>query len=782
MAAYEGAHENLMQGVTQQVPRSRLPGQLTSQTNMLSDPVTGLRRRPGAEYRYHMDMPEATSDSITGWRTDISGVSCEVLVESNSGTLVLLDTQGNVLKKFESVEYLQTPEARKLRYAAVGDSLFILNTEKVPEAAPPNTSGLQNPDYNGFFYVRAAAISKSYTIVLRVGGDTYTYTYTTPQGTEPGDAAMSTPEYIVTNLGDQVNAQYSTHKIWVHMTGGYMYITGSDAAPAILSVSTPSGSNYAQASGNSEVREVADLPAVLPTVAEGYIIAVGRDREYTYFQYDSSRQVWKEAGAFDSPSGVSNMPLEVYWDEDWKISTENYEGRISGDDESNPVPEFVDWGITGLSSYQGRLVVLSGPWVYLSATNTPRRFFRSTVTEVLDTDPIALGSSSAASAAFQYALPANKDLLLFSSGYQALIPSGNQALTPRNAQVVVTSDHAADMTSGPVSLGRTVMYPMPRSQDFFGIMEMVPSSYTDSQYVSGDSTEHLPKYLAGRCRFGVSSSVANMAVFGPSRDTKTLVVHEYSWDGDDKVQRAWHQWRFPTEVAGAYFSGDVFNILTVSGGVLTCLKVDPRVGLVDSTESHRPRLDAYIRVPLVDRVGQLPEWYVRFVGDELPKLRATAPTGNLQGSEVGIDVGPDGSITANPSYTGDSLYVGFGYRSSFAPSPPLLKDRQGIPITTGRQRLVYYHAELDGTQEFSVRVSDHRNDNPQYTWDISPVLWTSPELSLTRSPVSGNVGVSIPCRVNSLTSNVEIFTEGLGELNILSLEFVIQTNQRIRRV
>lgn len=780
MAAYEGAHENLMQGVSQQVPRSRLPGQLTSQNNMLSDPVTGLRRRPGAEYRWHMELPDADTNSITGWRTDISGVSCEVIVESNAGTLILRDLAGNLLKQFDDVEYLKAESYRNIQYASVGDSLFIVNTSKVPTLTGANTVGLKDPDKHGFFYVRAAAISKTYSVTLRSSQGTFTYSYTTPPGTEPGDAAKSTPEYITAAIQDQITA-HPERGTTAYYLGGYLFFA-NETTTTPFTVTTSSGSNYAQTSGNSTVRDAADLPAALQEYANGYIMAVGRDREYTYYRYDYARQVWKESGSYGSPLGITEMPLEVYWDGDWQISTEPYEGRISGDDESNPLPEFVDWGITGLSSYQGRLVILSGPWVYLSATNNPRRFFRSTVTEVLDTDPIGLGSSSATSAAFQYALPANKDLLLFSSGYQALIPSGNQALTPRNAQVVVTSEHAADMSSGPVSLGRTVMYPMPRSQDFFGVMEMVPSSYTDSQYVSGDSTEHLPKYLAGRCRFGVSSSVANMAVFGPSRDTKTLVVHEYSWDGDEKVQRAWHQWRFPTEVAGAYFSGDVFNVLTVSGGVLVCLKVDPRVGLVDSQESHRPRLDAYIRVPIADGKGNLPGWFIRFAGDNLGSLRATAPTGNLQGSEVGIEIGPGDNITVNPSYTEDSVYVGFGFRSSFAPSPPLLKDRQGIPITTGRQRLVYYHAELDGTEEFSVRVSDHRNDNPQYTWDISPVLWTSPELSLTRAPVSGNVGVNIPCRVNSLTSNVEIFTEGLGELNVLSMEYVIQTNQRIRRV
>lgn len=43
----ELAYPSLLYGVSQQTPRERQNGQLTEQLNMLSDPVTGIRRRPG---------------------------------------------------------------------------------------------------------------------------------------------------------------------------------------------------------------------------------------------------------------------------------------------------------------------------------------------------------------------------------------------------------------------------------------------------------------------------------------------------------------------------------------------------------------------------------------------------------------------------------------------------------------------------------------------------------------------------------------------------------------
>ena len=51
MAAYASAYKAFLQGVSQQLPSERLAGQATAQHNMLSDPVTGVRRRLGVKFR-----------------------------------------------------------------------------------------------------------------------------------------------------------------------------------------------------------------------------------------------------------------------------------------------------------------------------------------------------------------------------------------------------------------------------------------------------------------------------------------------------------------------------------------------------------------------------------------------------------------------------------------------------------------------------------------------------------------------------------------------------------
>ena len=74
MSTYEAAYKSLLQGVSQQLPEERLPGQLTSQVNMVSDPVTNLRRRPGVLFRKSWAWASADYGHSLGWFTDIAGV------------------------------------------------------------------------------------------------------------------------------------------------------------------------------------------------------------------------------------------------------------------------------------------------------------------------------------------------------------------------------------------------------------------------------------------------------------------------------------------------------------------------------------------------------------------------------------------------------------------------------------------------------------------------------------------------------------------------------------
>ena len=397
MASFDGAYESLIQGVSQQVPTSRLPGQVTEQVNMVSDLVTGLRRRTGSKFRRTLSSAGVDPKSVKAWRTEVGGVSAECFLNANTGELIMLEQDGSkygeeVVHRFQA-DYLKASDINSIRSTGVGDSMFILNTERVPFTVKDTSPATFKT--GGFADVLGSALNMKFSLTVKVvGGGTFTGEYTTPDGTKPEHAGQVSTQVIAEELLKSIKSKSGFDKELSAVISGATLFFKSASGKA-LEVSTGNAKVYINTSRLGVLPNVSSLPVALPSLADGVVFEVGSpSTSPTYFKYKYTDSRWEEVSIPGSPSGIKNMPVEVYWDgEGWVLNTDTFEGRLAGDDESNPDPEFVDWGITGIASYQGRLVLMSGSWVLLSATNKPRVFYRTSVEELLDTDPIEIGSS-----------------------------------------------------------------------------------------------------------------------------------------------------------------------------------------------------------------------------------------------------------------------------------------------------------------------------------------------------------------------------------------------------
>ncbi len=779
MAAYESSVKSLLQGVSQQRYSERLDGQLTAQENMQSDPVTGLRRRTGLEYAFNIASVSANKDNIVARFTDVAGSMVHILMNLTTGVLRVLDGEDfSELASFTHT-YLQASTRRSIRMTSVSDELFILNTEKVP-ALVPATDGVA-PSKRGFFYIAAGSFSRAYSVTIQTSLGTYTATYTTPAGSGANDAALATPAYIAGKLQGAIATNKATVGLAkVLANTAYVYVEAGTGADDVV-VTSSTGSAYIVPSKGAYLTSEGMLPATLPTDADGFIMAAGDMKTPKYYVYESATSAWLESGKYGSPVGISNMPISLTKvGGAWTLLTDNFDGRYAGDDESNPVPYFVEYGLTGMSAYQGRLVLLSGPRALLSGSNKPRRVFRSTIASLLDSDPIEIGSSANSSASYEYALPFNKDLVLMSSKYQAVIPSGNAILTPRTANIVLTSSFETDTHAEPVVAGRTLLYPFPRSQYFNGVMEMIPSPYTDSQYVSDDMTPHIPKYIPGRCRFTASSSVANIVLFAPAGDTKSLIVYEYQWSGDTKVQQAWHRWSFQYDVAAAYFANNTLIVLFAQDGQLVGCKADPRAGALTFSNERRPFSDLHFYTSAVGRTVTLPAWLVQFDPAVKDKVMLTASTGGLAGDEVGFKATGDDTLEVVRSFADADVAVGVRYYSGASPTQPSMKDRNEKTITSNKLTILHYMVSTKNSSAFDVILQDGRQLSPT-EGSVPTLYWSSTELALGRGKFADESVTIIPARTEASTTSLVLGTDGPGELNIVALEFLARYHSKIRR-
>lgn len=773
MGTYEDSHKSLLQGVSQQIPQARIPGQHTAQDNMLSDPVTGLRRRPGTALAFSTALTSSVN-KLSAWYTEVSSRNVHVIVNCQDGSVRVLDELYSQVASLAGGSYLTASDSSKIQAAAINGELFLVNTEKQPATVAPTIT--VPVAARGYAFIKAGAFSKAFELQVVVNGATYTATYTTPDGSTAGDAALATTEYVMTQLVTQLTG---TPGLSLYQDKSYLYLQ----ATSTLAVNSSSGSTYIGVSKVNFTSQESDLPARLPSQAGGFIMRVGDLSSPKYFKYSSTEQAWLESGDENSPTGFTNMPMRLVYDSSWQLTSPTFEGRLAGDDDSNEVPPFVKFGITGIAAYQGRLVLLAGPQVSLSGSNNPYRFFRSTVTSLVDDDPIHVGSSAATSSAFRHAVAFNKDLLLFSQKYQAVMPAGNAAITPRTATVVLTSEYSSDVASKPVAVGRSVLYPVPLSSEYFGCMEMLPSDYTDAQYTSYEATAHIPRYMRGSCVAAAASTVSNIALFLPSANRKSLVAYVYQWSGAEKVQQSWSTWYFPLDIATVYFSKDVLNIVFYSAGQLLIGTLDTKASSYQS-QGIRPLADLY--------------WYA--TADSSGKFAlpsAVAAQGTFAGSVFAAEAGEDSDLRGElVSYTQQSndLYVdsawldetnkfvaGYPYRSAFVPTVPMVLDYNGNRVETNKLTLLRYYISTRDSSGFKVLVKDNRYEADPEPLDVATLFFESAELELGQSPIAGETSAVVPCRTDAKSTSVYIYTDGARELNITGLEFACRYHQKIGR-
>lgn len=777
-SALDGALKSIIQGVSQQVPRERLDGQVSLQTNMISDVVRGMRRRPGMRVRATHDFgPGWNNSQIFASSVDIGDAAVHVLICTANGALVVLSEAFDVLFS-GTYAYLVGVDASIIRVATLRGYLYICNTAQQPIKIV-SLAGTLNPDFTGFFYIPAGQFSKVYNVVATIAGVTYTGTYTAPNGNTAGDAALTTPEYIATQLTTSLQAAAGAN-LTVTRTGSYVFVQANGTVPA-LSITSDSGTSFIVVSNASRVAQVAELPKKLPPASNGMLMSVGSNpKTAVWYRYDqATTNSWLESGAYGSATSLSNMPIRLSLDGSYVVEAPAYEGRNAGNDDSNEDPPFITKPVTGFGVFQGRLVILAGADVCLSAAGKPLRWYRSTVTELLVADPIYIYSGAATSTNFTHCVQFNKDLLLFSRSCQAVVPSGNAVISPTTAQIVITSSYSSTGIATPIVAGRSLLYFAPRSEAFASVLEMLPSNTTDSQYTTNDVSAHIPRYIPGIIRQATASTTSNSLVLVGTGDTRSMFVQDYLWSADEKKQAAWHQWTSHADIACTWFVRDAVLAGLVIDGKLTIISVEPQAG--DTINGlRRPFSDLYSPVSITSQAFTVPE-FLRPAILAGSQLLVTYGTGTLAGEWVGIDnVNTSNWVATTVRNIPDGQYMaGLRYRSAIAPTPPLLRDANGVVIGTSTAVLIRWELSMENVGTFEALIQ--RNSEVLEDGTYSGLTYASEDLFPNAPLRVQTAHVVVPVRAVAQDTTSTFSTDGEHDLGLLTCEFVMQFHQTRRR-
>ncbi len=783
-----GTLGSLLQGVSQQPPHIRNDGQVTEQINMVSDVVEGLISRPGAYLEGYNEIPEC----CIGWKNiTVGGINYQV--GHQDGMLVMLDNKGQNVT-VNSAAGTQAQVGDDCQLYVYDHVIYVLNRDKVvamQTAVTQDTSDVVT-DVGLVTFLGGLFGHKYQIIVETASGTKYTGTYDAPDGTNAGDAAKTTSDYIADRVASSLNSDM----------GGAGTATSEGPVVAVTGISEikmvaldGSGGDTVR-STTSIANDVTDLAPVAPHGTLVRVVGQASNTSDDYWLRFSvndatvggsfgSDGIWEEWFNPFEPSRLdaTTMPLVLIRvsDTEFNLDFGEWQGRRVGDNNTNPEPGFVGSRIRDITGFQSRLVFLTPERVAMSRTNIATDFWNQSATANIASDPIDLLTTSEAEVSMQWLVPFDRDLVIFGDDTQFLIV-GSEALTPENASIVQTTSF--DMSSGaqPVSTGRTVMFPF-LAGNYAGVKEFYSANSVDANEAIS-ITQVQDKYMLGKINFMLSSTNFSYIICTTDHpdNKKAIFVYKYYWNGEEKVQSSWSRWDMPYEVRNMHFEDSS----------LKCLMFDPELDRYAQTsiDLEFPKDEAtgyHVSLDLredaiADANHQItvPNTTMEFVQGEgcaVPGQTVTPLT------PVGT-AGTAGSwtVTFNSDTVPEGATVIYGetYERAVWPTMPFVRDKNGKAIKNSKIVIndfnIYFEQSGDIT---STMKSKYRAVDQVYTNDSIPIANdpNDPDGIGVRSGV-----LTCPWGEQSDWSELVISSTDARPMNIIDVEWVGQLLTRGRRL
>ena len=565
---------NLIQGVSQQPDATRFDGQCEEQENALSSVADGLKKRPPMQFIGKLfDETEELNDKDSFSKALIKFIERDnderYLVTLREGLLRIFRIEsaaGNVVEceiKVDSTgqsysngyqsaqsEYLYSATSdQNVKTLTIGDTTILVNTAKnvdlnyndrTPDYMDKAVVFVKQSDYDKKYKVKAPVGVSPNEATCRTGTSIASGTGSAGHDTGAGSKATSSGR-IIDNLVPKVNA--FNYVSCLKIDDAHMEISSTVAGA--LDNLTVSDDLYGDGLGlvYKEADSISDLPVVC---VNGLVVKVVGDVELNqddyYVKFEtvdktavSGKGSWVETVAPDLPYKIDvNTPMKLVntGPNAFTLYPMPLGERTVGDDNSNPSPSFIGAPISNVFLFKRRLGFLSEDAVVLSeagfggtvestAIPTTRQsfnFFRTTVTTLLDSDPIDVRVSNRDVTTLRAAQPFQEDLMLFSDSAQFKL-SGGDLLTPKTISINQVTSFDYNKSVEPLPLGAYLYFPFDRGA-YSGIREYTVNANT-STFDSEEITQHVPQYVPRGLTSFTGSNAENLIALSSGDITYT---------------------------------------------------------------------------------------------------------------------------------------------------------------------------------------------------------------------------------------------------------------------
>ena len=513
-----------------------------------------------------------------------------------------------------------------------------------------------------------------------------------------------------------------------------------------------------------EVGSISDLPTI---AKNGFEVKVSGDAElnqddyYVRFETTGGEDIgsgsWVECVAPNLPLGYNSntLPAELVSEPSgFTLRTMKFADRIAGDNNSNPLASFVGNTIDNLFFFKNRLGFLSADNIVMSESGLGSldstgqlnfNFGRTTVTTLLDSDPIDVSVASSRVTNLLAAKGFQENLVLFSENGQ-FVMKGGDVLTPKTVSITPITNFDVESAVDPLPVGSYIYFPFKRG-NFTGLREFAVNANTDN-YDSIDVTEHVPSYVPSNIIDMAGTTTEDLIALLSADEPKSLYIYKYFWSGNKKVLSSWSKFTITDDIRGIEFIDSTLYLVTVDTESNThLLELPLEAGLTDvdhngNTAGFLTLLDKRVRAK-IDSGSSV----VKFLDDagnyssantDLPYkfFNGTIPSGGQTLSEVFIDstgtsyplkyqnIGNGGQpfLTSGTASSDLYGYVGLPYTMSYKFSTQAFKAQSGnskSPTSTTDMQIRSGSLFFSDTHKFDVKVTPEQRSTATNSFDAA---------------------------------------------------------------
>lgn len=557
---------NLIGGVSQQPELLSQQGTVRELLNGSCPPSVGLVKRFGTEHMRGLDFAPSTGlatlldygdRGVYAFAIQDDG-TIKVFSPNSTIAMPLYDSTGAAITG--PVSYFASANAREqLRVVRQADTVFVINKS----AIVTSTTGTPATSWPGLIWFKAGSYGRKYSITIPGWGTAW---YLTPDGGSSNQVLETGTATIAAKLLEMLQGGVSGssgsgtgNASWggpgVAYTATTVTRIGSILAFGVggtgIKVDDDYGGQYISYIYKS-VRALSELPG--RNVPDGFYIKVSPSESTAgsyYLKYSSTAATWGEiANPSAAPKlvNLASLPRRLYpYLDGMKVDYLPWVTRSAGDDNTNPHPAFVGSTINDLFFIQDRMGILSGEGANFSEVSVYGNFYRTTVMDLLDDDPIEITVSHPKVSTLRHAVPFSRRLLLFSTEAQFEVTFGD-VLTPKSAAAALVSEFDASTLVRPVGANTSLFFPAVRGGHSIVREYFLDSTTTDGAERADDITAQVPTYVPSDVHSMASSSAHNMLFCLTRSEPSSIYVYQFYTSGTQRLQSAWHKWTFTDPV------------------------------------------------------------------------------------------------------------------------------------------------------------------------------------------------------------------------------------------